>query len=83
MMIKIFTQGNDGKIALTPEELRSLLDEAYWEGYKANCKTVTYTTPNWTPYVWNGSSITLTTNANGTESTETVFVGDAKMEVNT
>lgn len=80
MMIKIFTRDSDGKVSLTPKELKDLLDEAYWEGYKANCKTVTYTTPDWTPYVWNGSSITLTTNASGTESTETVFVGNTANE---
>lgn len=80
MMIKIFTRDSDGKVSLTPEELKDLLDEAYWEGYKANCKTVTYTIPNWTPYVWNGSSITLTTNASGTESTDTVFIGNTANE---
>lgn len=63
MMIKIFTTEN-GKVALTPEELRSLLDEAYWEGYKAHISTITYTTPNWQPYVWKGDTITLN-NASG------------------
>ena len=73
MMIKIFTKNDDGKIVLTPEELKSLLDEAYWEGYRANNKTVTYTTPNWHPYVWDGSAITLNTD---TVSKDTVFVGN-------
>ncbi len=71
MMIKIFTKGNDGKITMTPEELKSLLDEAYWEGYRANNQTITYTTPTYRPYVWDGSTITLNTEANST-----VFVGN-------
>ena len=75
MMIKIFTKGDDGKITMTPEELKSLLDEAYWEGYRANNQTITYTTPNWQPYVWNGSTITLSTEANST-----VFVGNTERE---
>ena len=73
MMIKIFTKNDDGKIALTPEELKSLLDEAYWEGYRANNTIVTYTSPNWQPYVWNGSTITLNSD---TVSKDTVFVGN-------
>ena len=36
-MIKVFTTNKDGKIELTKEELQALLDEAYWDGYKANC----------------------------------------------
>lgn len=58
-MIKVFTKDANGKISMTPEELRSLLDEAYWDGFNANNHTITYTTPNWrTPYVWNGDTIT-------------------------
>lgn len=75
MMIKIFTKGDDGKITLTPEELKNLLDEAYWEGYRANTQTITYTTPNWQPYVWHGSTITLNAEANST-----VFVGNTESE---
>ena len=73
MMIKIFTKNNDGKITLTPEELKSLLDEAYWEGCRASNQTITYTTPNWQPYVWDGSAITLSTD---TVSKDTVFIGN-------
>ena len=72
MMIKVFTRDSNGKISLTPEELKSLLDEAYWEGYRANNKTITYTTPSWQPYVWTGSSITL--NSCGEATTDTVRV---------
>ena len=73
MMIKIFTKNDDGKITLTPEELKNLLDEAYLEGYRANNQTITYTTPNWQPYVWNGSTITLNSD---TVSKDTVSWGN-------
>jgi len=52
MLIKVFTTDRNGKIEFTPKELKELLDEAYWEGYKANNKNWTYTTPNWTPYYY-------------------------------
>ena len=50
-MIKVFTTNKNGKIELTKEELKELLDEAYWDGYKANNQLYyTYTTSTWTPY---------------------------------
>ena len=52
MMIKVFTTDKNGKVVLSPKELKELLDEAYWEGYRANNKTWTYTTPTWTPYYY-------------------------------
>jgi len=39
-MIKVFTTNKDGKIELTKDELKKLLDEAYWEGYRANSNVV-------------------------------------------
>jgi len=51
-MIKVFTTNKDGKIELTKDELKKLLDEAYWEGYRANSTVYTYQTPNWSPYQW-------------------------------
>ena len=45
MMIKVFTTDKKDQITLTTKELKELLDEAYWEGYRANNKTYTYTTP--------------------------------------
>ena len=56
-MIKVFTTNKNGKIELTKDELKKLLDEAYWEGYKANSTIYTYQTPNWSPYQW---SVTTT-----------------------
>lgn len=43
-MIKVFTLNKNNKIELTKEELESLLNESYWEGY--NKKSYwTYTSP--------------------------------------
>ena len=58
-MIKVFTTNKNGKIELTKDELKSLLDEAYWEGYRANSIVYTYQTPNWSPYQW---SVTTASN---------------------
>ena len=62
-MIKVFTTNKNGKIELTKDELKKLLDEAYWEGYRANSTTYTYRTPNWDPFNWS-----VTTATNGTNS---------------
>lgn len=59
-MIKVFTTNKNGKIELTKDELKALLDEAYWDGYRAHNLTYTYTTPNWTPYQW---SVTTASNS--------------------
>ncbi len=74
-MIKIFTTNKEGKIELTKEELKSLLDEAYWEGFGSNTTTYTYHSPtrtSWEPYVWSSTltsdSIKLNTNMNVTSS---------------
>ena len=48
-MIKVFTTNKEGKIEFTKEELKSLLDEAYWEGYRANSNSFFYSSPiTWT-----------------------------------
>lgn len=44
-MIKVFTLNKNGKIELTEKELKQLLDDVYWEGYRDNNKSWTYTTP--------------------------------------
>lgn len=52
-MTKSFKFNKNGKIELSKEQLKSLLDDAYWEGYRSGSGTTwTYTTPNWTPYYW-------------------------------
>ncbi len=62
-MIKVFTTNKEGKIELTKDELKALLDEAYWDGFKANSHTYVYNTPPlWSPYQWtitNSSSATI------------------------
>lgn len=42
MMIKVFTLNINGKIEITEEELRKLLDDSYWEGYYDSGKSWTY-----------------------------------------
>lgn len=54
-MIQVFTTNENGKIELTKEELKKLLDEAYWEGYKNN-NSFTYISPSWHPYMWTNTS---------------------------
>ena len=56
-MIKIFTVNESGKIELTKEELESVLDEAYWTGYRDNNGYI-YRSPNnnrwwWSPFTCN------------------------------
>ncbi len=67
-MKKEFKFNKNGKIELSKEELKTLLDEAYWEGYRSGSGTTwTYTTPNWTPYYW-----TTTTATTGAATTGTI-----------
>ena len=62
-MIKVFTLNKNGKIELTEKELKKLLDDAYWEGYRDNTHTWTYTTPNWQPYTWYSTTCASSGNA--------------------
>lgn len=71
-MIKVFTLNKNGKIELTKEELKQLLNESYWEGYKNNNNNNywTYTSPTtykWcsnTPYTISSSSDSITIKTN-------------------
>lgn len=80
-MIKVFTLNKNGKIELTEKELKQLLDDAYWEGYRENTHTWTYTSPNtWSPYTW------TTTTCNGTTGSITLTstgLGDTNYSTNT
>lgn len=84
MMIKVFTTDKDGKVKLSTKELKELLDEAYWEGYRANKSSWTYSTPSWSPYYYttsaNGSSITL--NSDNTSTTATINGGEYNIKGN-
>ena len=68
-MIKIFTLNKNGKIELTEKELKQLLDNVYWEGYRDNNKSWTYTTPLTYPYytTTTTNSITLESTTKGNE----------------
>ena len=50
-MIKVFTKNKNSKIELTEKEIKELLDEAYWEGYRDN-NHWTYTSPSITSNDW-------------------------------
>lgn len=62
-MIKVFTTNKEGKIELTKDELKALLDEAYWDGYRKNNNWV-YTTPSWSPYLVNVTTSDMTVRSN-------------------
>ena len=51
VMVKIFTTNSDGKIEFTKEELETLLDEVWQDGYNAK-QTIN------APYTWRGSITT-------------------------
>ena len=62
MLIKVFTKNKEEKIELTTDEIQSILNEAYWEGYYQGEKsksTITLTSPNW----WNQPYYTITATA--------------------
>ena len=44
MIVKVFQTNKNGKIEFTKEELETLLNEVYWDGYRNN-SIWTWTTP--------------------------------------
>lgn len=58
MLIKVFTKNSNGKIEITPDELKKILDEAYWEGYRSNTITTSWTYNS--PSVINNSPYSIT-----------------------
>lgn len=75
-MIKIFTTNKNNKIEFTKEELQKLLDEAYWDGYRANSGTWTYTTPNYNPFRW------VTTTSSSGDNQYTITYNDSINNIN-
>ena len=77
MMVKVFTLNKNNKIELTEKELKQILDEAYWEGYRNGSHTTyTYTSPSiLTPYY-------STTCTNGTTGSITLTSASAS-DINT
>lgn len=63
-MIKVFTANKNGKIEISTEELKKILDEAYWEGYRDNNKSWIYSTTNYGGYIFTSAS-NATTNSSG------------------
>ena len=79
-MIKVFTTNKDGKIELTKDELKSLLDEAYWDGYRANSSMYVYNSPLvWSPYRWD---ITCSNATNATLRSSDIAAGTVSDECN-
>ena len=68
MIVKVFQTNKNGKIEFTKEELETLLNEVYWDGYRAN-STWTWTTPLSYP-------IYTTTNLEKNTATTAITVGD-------
>ena len=69
MKIKVFTLNSNGKIEISEEELRKLLDDSYWEGYYDSGKSWTCTSPNINPVInpyntWLSNKITTTSATN-------------------
>ena len=65
MIVKVFQKNKNGKIELTKEELETLLNEIYWDGYRAN-STWTWTTPSYPIY----------TTTNSKTNTTAITIGD-------
>lgn len=76
-MIKIFTTDKNGKITLSIDELKSLLDESYWEGYRANNTTWTYSTPSWSPYVITATNSNTSITLNPDSMPRTAITSDS------
>ena len=80
-MIKVFTTNKNGKIELTKDELKALLDEAYWDGYRANNNTYVYNTPKWNPYRWDSTTATQATlRSNGATDSDSTTVSNINYE---
>lgn len=75
MMIKVFTLNSNGKIEITEEELKKLLDDSYWEGYNDSSKSYIYTGPNTNP-ITNPSITWLSDKTTTTFTTNDVSGGD-------
>ena len=68
MIVKVFQKNKNGKIEFTQKELENLLNEVYWDGYRAN-STWTWTTP---------LSYPLCTTTNSEANSTAITIGDKK-----
>lgn len=77
-MKKEFKFNKNGKIELSKEQLKTLLDDAYWEGYRSGSGTTwTYITPNWAPYYW--TTTTAAINSGSVSDTITLTNTETKL----
>lgn len=84
-MVKVFTLNKNGKIEISEKDLKKLLDDVYWEGYRDNSNTWTYTTPKTYPYWYSTTTPYVTTTCtsgtatiNGADSSYTVSASNVK-----
>lgn len=84
-MVKVFTTNKNGKIELTEKELKTLLDEVYWEGYRDNSHSWTYSTPKSYPYWYSTTSTPVTnlTSKDITVSTSADNIASGTITMNT
>lgn len=66
MIVKVFQTNKNGKIEFSKQELENLLNEVYWDGYRAN-STWTWTTP---------LSYPIYTTTNSKTNTTAITIGD-------
>lgn len=66
MIVKVFQTNKNGKIEFAKEELETLLNEVYWDGYRAN-SAWTWTTP---------LSYPIYTTTNSKTNTTAITIGD-------
>ena len=65
MIVKVFQRNKNGKIEFTKEELETLLNEVYWDGYRANSA--------WT---WTPLSYPIYTTTNSEANPIAITIGD-------
>lgn len=84
-MIKVFTLNKNNKIELSEKELKQLLDDAYWEGYReGNRTTYTYTSPSIlsTPYTWTTTTTDGTITLNSTYGIDSTCISSSNVTGN-
>lgn len=83
-MVKVFALNGNGKIEMTEAELKKLLDDAYWDGYRDGGKGYTWScSPTWSPYITTSTSKSITIDGSNfpkavyhAENTEYITVED-------
>jgi len=87
-MTKTFKKNKDGKIEFTVDELKKLLDEAYWEGYHDN-DTWVYNTPGtgktwWSsPYIWTSTTTSADVTLNSSNDNNSHLINASDITSNT